>query len=546
MNLKSNLLRALLLAAMMLMLVTPAQAYFAPSNGQAATLVLGQPDFTSSASATTQSGMYYPSAVAVDPTTHKVFVSEEINNRVLRFASIYALRNGAKAEAVLGQRNFTSNTADTTQSGMDEPEFVFVDGSGRLWVADYGNNRVLRFDHASTILSGAPANAVLGQPNFSSSGYATTQNGMYYPAGVFLDSSGRLWVADYYNNRVLRFDNAASKANGAKADGVLGQPDFTSNGYATTQSSMNDPWSVAVDGSGRLWVSDESNSRVLRFDNAASKANGAKADGVLGQPDFTSNGYVTSQSGMSYQSGVAVDNSSGRLYVADYYNNRILVFNSAATLANGAKASYVLGQTNFTTRTPGTSATTLDSVYSVFFDQTSKVLFAADYTNSRVLMYGNLIPNGGFNTYLGTSSIPQYWSAKNFSSGDGKNTTSVEEGSASIRISGNGGTKTLSQMVVLQGVAGESFTFSFWVKGNAIPTSAACSASIQFYRESAQTGPGTPLILVYSKHIPCPTGTFAFLQKSATFSVPGRYDEFLVTFSYSAPSGSVWFDDARP
>jgi sugar lactone lactonase YvrE len=486
MNLKSNLLRALLLAAMMLMLVTPAQAYFAPSNGQAATLVLGQPDFTSSASATTQSGMYYPSAVAVDPTTHKVFVSEEINNRVLRFASIYALRNGAKAEAVLGQRNFTSNTADTTQSGMDEPEFVFVDGSGRLWVADYGNNRVLRFDHASTILSGAPANAVLGQPNFSSSGYATTQNGMYYPAGVFLDSSGRLWVADYYNNRVLRFDNAASKANGAKADGVLGQPDFTSNGY------------------------------------------------------------VTSQSGMSYQSGVAVDNSSGRLYVADYYNNRILVFNSAATLANGAKASYVLGQTNFTTRTPGTSATTLDSVYSVFFDQTSKVLFAADYTNSRVLMYGNLIPNGGFNTYLGTSSIPQYWSAKNFSSGDGKNTTSVEEGSASIRISGNGGTKTLSQMVVLQGVAGESFTFSFWVKGNAIPTSAACSASIQFYRESAQTGPGTPLILVYSKHIPCPTGTFAFLQKSATFSVPGRYDEFLVTFSYSAPSGSVWFDDARP
>jgi len=147
--------------------------------------VLGQPDFTSSASATTQSGMYYPSAVAVDPTTHKVFVSEEINNRVLRFASIYALRNGAKAEAVLGQRNFTSNTADTTQSGMDEPEFVFVDGSGRLWVADYGNNRVLRFDHASTILSGAPANAVLGQPNFSSSGYATTQKWDVLPCRCF-------------------------------------------------------------------------------------------------------------------------------------------------------------------------------------------------------------------------------------------------------------------------------------------------------------------------------------------------------------------------
>jgi streptogramin lyase len=301
-----------------------------------------------------------------------------------------------------------------------------------------------------------------------------------------------------------------------------------------------------VDGSGRLWVSDESNNRVLRFDNAASKANGAKADGVLGQPNFTSSVQATTQSGMSYQSGVAVDNSTGRLYVADYENNRILVFNSAATLANGANASYVLGQTNFTTSTHGTSATTLYYLYSIFFDQTSKVLFAADYTNSRVLMYGNLMPNGGFNTYPGTSSIPQYWSAKNFSSGDGKNITSVEEGSASIRINGNGATKTLSQMVVLQGVAGESFTFSFWVKGNAIPTSTSCSASIQFYKEPVRKGSGTPLSLVYSKYIPCPTGSFAFLQKSATFSVPDRYDEFLVTFSYSASSGSVWFDDAKP
>jgi DNA-binding beta-propeller fold protein YncE len=151
---------------------------------------------------------------------------------------------------------------------------------------------------------------------------------------------------------------------------------------------MQNPNSVFVDSGGRLWVSDEGNNRVLRFDNAAAKANGANADGVLGQPDFTSNTGNTTQSGMYLPNGVAVDNLSGRLYVADYLNSRILVFNSAASLANGANASNVLGQTSFTTNTHGTSATTLFFPISVFYDQVTKVLLIGDYYNNRMLMYG--------------------------------------------------------------------------------------------------------------------------------------------------------------
>jgi sugar lactone lactonase YvrE len=391
MNIKSNLLRALLLTAMTLMLVIPAQAYFAPSNGQAATLVLGQADFTSNSSATTQSRMNGPFGPAVDPTTHKVFVSDEFNNRVLRFASLYALTNGASAEAVLGQTNFTSNSSATTQSKMFNPTGVFVDGSGRLWVADYSNNRILRFDNASTIPSGANADGVLGQPDFIHNTINTTQIGLNHPGDIFVDASGRLWVVDAFNNRVLRFDNAAAKAHGAIADGVLGQQDFTSNSVATTQNGMHFPIGIFGDASGRLWVGDAQNNRVLRFDNAASKANGANADGVLGQPNFTSNSFAATQNGMYNPSGVAGDNSTGRLYVADYTNNRILVFNSAASLANGANASYVLGQTNFTTSTSNTgglSAATLDGPGAAFYDPISNVLLAADLVNNRVLMYG--------------------------------------------------------------------------------------------------------------------------------------------------------------
>ena len=372
----------------LLLIATPVLAAFIPSNGQAATLVLGQPNFTSQVYRTTRNGMFYPSSVAVDPTTHKVFVADSSNNRVLRFASANALANGAAAEVVLGQLGFTWRNWNTDPYGMYSPGGIFVDAGGRLWVADSRNNRILRFDNASGLANDPGASGVLGQPDFYSSNYATTQNGVNSPSGVFMDASGRLWVADSGNHRILRFDSAALKANGANADGVLGQPDFTTSDYATTQNSMYYPLGVAVDAGGRLWVADASNNRILRFDNAALKANGANADGVLGQPNFTSSTFKTTRIGMYSPGSVAIYNVGGQLYVSDYGNNRILVFNAAAGLANGANASYVLGQTNFTDNTEGVSATTLWSPKGLFFDLVAKVLLVADGDNNRVLMYG--------------------------------------------------------------------------------------------------------------------------------------------------------------
>jgi sugar lactone lactonase YvrE len=381
----------LILIALLLTITTPALAYFAPSNGQAASLVLGQPNFTGTFWGAAQNKLDFPEGVAVDPGTHKIFVADFYNDRVLRFASVPALNNGAAAEAVFGQPNFTSSTAHATQNGMNRPMDIFVDSGGRLWVADWANHRVLRFDHASTLPSGANANGVLGQSNFTSHAAHTTRNGMNNPGGLFVDAGGRLWVVDVSNSRVLRFDNASSKTNGANADGELGQPNFTTSTTATTQNGMYYPNDAVVDTGGRLWVADYSNNRVLRFDNAAAKANGANANGVLGEPNFNSTAYNATQNGMSRPASLALDNTSGRLYVADSTNSRVLVFNGAASLPNGADASYVLGQKNFTTgtsNTGGLSANTLWEPAGVFYDPVAKVLWVADTDNNRVLMYG--------------------------------------------------------------------------------------------------------------------------------------------------------------
>lgn len=314
---------------------------------QSADAVLGQPVFSLAQVGSGQTGMDFPLDVAIDPASGKVFVSDADNNRVLRFSSAAAMTNGSPAEAVLGQPDFNTVTAGTSATKMDIPDGLAIGPDGSLWVADAFNNRVLRFDNAATIASGSGADGVLGQSDFITFASGLSATRMDGPAGITVSANGTLWVADTFNNRVLRFDNAASKADGAAADGVLGQPNFVTELAAADRDGLSRPMDVAVSASGVLFVADRLNHRVLRFDNAAGKANGADAEGVLGQVDFTSTGFDRTQTTFASPYGVAL-NAAGDLFVADFGNLRVLGFFRAATLADGAPANVVLGQPDFT------------------------------------------------------------------------------------------------------------------------------------------------------------------------------------------------------
>jgi hypothetical protein len=84
-----------------------------------------------------------------------------------------------------------------------------------------------------------------------------------FSGGIFLDSSGSLWVADDQNNRVLQFQPPFS--NGMNASLVIGQSNFTSFvGDTCAQSILFRPYEISKDASGNLWVSDACD-RVLQF-----------------------------------------------------------------------------------------------------------------------------------------------------------------------------------------------------------------------------------------------------------------------------------------
>ena len=375
------------------------------SNGQSANSLLGQltsddeVDFYGNAINNPQAlGMNNPNALALDRSNHKLFVSDTLNNRVL----VYNL-NGANelvdnvADFVVGQQGFSQVGAN--QGGSVGPNTLsaptglyFDDANQRLYIADTGNNRVLIYVSAITS-NNQEATIVLGQANFTSNASRAARNGLAAPEAVSVNTStNEVAVADRDNNRVLIW-TALPLDNGQNADFVLGQSSFTASSFGVSATAMHGPRGVAYDpNSGKLYVSDTDNNRVLVW-NVTVSGNNQSANIVLGQTTFTaSSAQSASQTSMTRPAQLSVNASSGTLYVMDPGHNRGLMFIASVTTNNQA-AEKVIGQTDYLAASPQTGQSSLRGAYGIIAGSRNGVVYVADTGNNRILSYANIAPD---------------------------------------------------------------------------------------------------------------------------------------------------------
>jgi uncharacterized protein (TIGR03437 family) len=220
---------------------------------------------------------------------------------------------------------------------------------------------------------------------------APSRTSLAFPRGIALDASGNLYVADSGNNRVLRYPRPVDQSGRISPDQVIGQADFTSAvTAAVSAASLRVPGAVAVGPDGNVFVADTANHRVLEFSPGGD--NRPSAIRVYGQPDFTSNVAYRSPSAQTLTSpqGMFVD-ASFTLYVAEAGSNRVMIFaNTKDAPATGAAASIVIGQSRFDTADPGTDARTLQVPTDVMLDSAGNV-YVADNGNNRVIVFPSLI-----------------------------------------------------------------------------------------------------------------------------------------------------------
>jgi hypothetical protein len=288
------------------------------SNGQPADLVLGQPDFTSSAAnrggAVNGGALNAPLGATSDGP--RLVIADSGNHRLLIW-STFPTANGQAADLVVGETSLTAATGPSTD-GLNLPYMPII-YDGKLVVPDSENNRVLIWNALPTT-NGTAADIILGQPDQWSASPGTDAATMYTPIGVTV-FQGDLWVSDTSNHRVIRFHPFPTTSFGS-ADLVLGQPDMSQSGIGSSASTFNYPHSPATDGT-KLLIPDADNNRIVIW-NAAPTTNGAAADAVLGQANLTTGSQqAVSESTFDYPTLVHIED--GTMVIADWGHKRVLL-----------------------------------------------------------------------------------------------------------------------------------------------------------------------------------------------------------------------------
>src|SRR3989339_2114266 len=371
------------------------------SNNASADVVIGQPNMTSNTANNGGLGantLYRPLGVYSDNT--KLYIADTSNNRVLVYNEI-PTSNNASADVVIGQPNMTSNTANNggrAANRLNAPYAITVN-NGKIYISDLSNNRVLIFNSIPTS-NDASADIVVGQTNMTNGaanqGVAVASNTLSSPIYTQI-ANNKLYITDRGNHRVLVY-NSIPIVNNTSADLVIGQPNMTSNtanNGGISSQTLNNPTGLSVT-TNKMIITDSSNHRLLIF-NTLPLTNNPEADIVIGQKDFTHNlSYMGAVNSQSLSAGWNTAFSDGqRLYVVDYANNRVLIYNSIPTDSN-TPADVVIGQPDMTSNIAnngGLSAKSLNHPVEVFAYQNK--LYISDYSNSRVLIF-NTIPSTNF------------------------------------------------------------------------------------------------------------------------------------------------------
>ena len=398
------------------------------SNGQKADIVVGQLDLVTTfaqgpnrGTGSRTTGLATPVGLAVDANGN-LYVADCANNRVLRFPKPFS-QSTILPDMVIGQADFSHNAANGATGvigpatlllnpGSPFAAYLAIDSSGNLWVADAGNNRVLRFNASalSNGASGPAADLVLGQMDFVSGGFngytPTSLTQLHVPTGLAFDTLGNFFVSESNGQpgRVLVFNHPG--ANGQGAARLVGEPGPVPTTPVNALQLSGNTAGLAVVNNG-LAIADGGYNRILLYapvNQWTSDMSSQHPIAVLGQNDYVSSVAnqglpESSATTLSAPSGIAF--SGTELFIADASNYRVVVDPLNGTTFG--PATRVLGQdamnfntvnliegreVRFTTSPNGNSAA--DAGIVVDLKSTPPHLYIADTYNNRVLGYNDL------------------------------------------------------------------------------------------------------------------------------------------------------------
>jgi sugar lactone lactonase YvrE len=277
-----------------------------------------------------------------------------------------------------GTKGYSGDGGPADSAELNDPVVIALDSSGNIYIADFYNNRVRRVDAATGIITTIAGNGY-GAGTSSGGGYSgdggpADSAELFNPDGVALDGRGNVYIADVNNNRIRKVDAGTGIITTITGNGT--QYLNAGDGGPATSAELYNPLSVALDSSGNIYIADFSNRRIQKV----TVATGIITTVAGGGNDSLGDGGPADSVQLNYPSGVALD-ASGNIYIADQGNNRIRkvdgVTGIITTVAGGGIYFYNLGDGG-----PADSAS-LNDPAGVALDSRGNIYIADEY-NRRV------------------------------------------------------------------------------------------------------------------------------------------------------------------
>jgi DNA-binding beta-propeller fold protein YncE len=335
-------------------------------------------------------GLFHP--VGVSAAGGTVYVSDTGANEVS------AVANGATT-AFAGSLTAYGEHGDggpATSASLYHPGGTAVDAKGDVFIADSGDNAVREVTPAG-VISRIAGTGIAGLGFAGPHGFPAKLSSLDHPQNVAVDAAGDAFIADTYNNRVVKV-TPQGQVTAVAGDGAAG---YTGDGRPAVFAELNSPTGVAVDARGDLYIADSANNVIRRVDaktgvitTVAGDYAADKADDGLG--GFSGDGGPATSAQLNDPQGIAID-GAGDLFIADTFNNAIREVTPAGTITtvvNSATASGGAPAPGGESSGKAPTASKLNTPYGVAIDPSTDTLYIADTDNSKIAAVTGLAQPG--------------------------------------------------------------------------------------------------------------------------------------------------------
>jgi uncharacterized protein (TIGR03437 family) len=224
------------------------------------------------------------------------------------------------------------------EAALSNPIGLWLDASHNLYIADSGFNRVRQVAASNGVISNTSVITTLagnGTASFAGDGAAATSANLYAPFKAIFDSAGNMYIADVQNQVVRMVSKSSGFISTFAGNNGYG---FGGDGGPATSAVLNHPVGLAFDSAGNLYIGDSNNHRIRKV------TPGGVISTVAGNGNqgFSGDGGPAINAQLNDPFGIAFD-PYGNLYIADNGNNRIRVLltnGTITTVAGNGKAGY--------------------------------------------------------------------------------------------------------------------------------------------------------------------------------------------------------------